>query len=118
MNYDTNNVFARIIRGEIPADKVYEDDSVLAFHDIAGEAPVHVLVIPKGEFISFADFANKASPQTIGDFFSTVGKIAASLNLENGFRIISNTGADASQSVFHFHVHILGGKNLGRLLSS
>jgi histidine triad (HIT) family protein len=115
--YDSNNVFAKIQRGEIPAKKVYEDDAVLAFHDISAAAPVHVLVIPKGEYVSFDDFCAKAANDTIVAFFKSVQRIAAILGLpENGYRLITNHGPDASQSVPHFHVHILGGRSLGGLL--
>lgn len=107
--YDSNNIFAKIIRGEIPSSKVYEDDKVLAFHDISKSAPIHVLVIPKGEYISFADFIAKASDAEVVDFFRKVGQIANSLGI-NDYRLVSNSGPDAGQSVPHFHVHILSGK--------
>ncbi len=117
MKYDKNNIFAKIIRGEIPANKVFEDDDVLAFHDISRLAPVHVLVIPKGEFMNFADFVSGADEKKVSQFFKKVSKIAKTLDLEaSGYRIISNVGSDASQSVPHFHVHILGKKKLGSLL--
>lgn len=117
MSYDSNNIFARIIRGDIPCKKVYEDDQVLAFHDIAPAAPIHVLVLPKGDYISFDDFAVKASADTVKRFFATVQQIAAELGLDDtGYRLIANHGSDASQSVPHFHVHILGGRALGGLL--
>jgi diadenosine tetraphosphate (Ap4A) HIT family hydrolase len=117
MKYDSNNVFAKIIRGEIPSKKVYEDDEVFAFHDISAAAPVHVLVVPKGEYISLNDFAQKAGAEKVGKFFISVQKVAALLGVEEkGYRIITNHGADASQSVFHFHVHILGGRPLGHLV--
>lgn len=117
MKYDSNNVFAKIIRGEIPSKKVYEDDEVFAFHDISAAAPVHVLVVPKGEYISFNDFTQKAGAEKVGSFFAKVQKVAESLEVvEGGYRIITNHGANGSQSVFHFHVHILGGRSLGALL--
>lgn len=116
--YDPNNVFAKILRGEIPCMKVYEDDHTLAFRDVQPAAPVHVLVIPKGEFASFHDFA-AADAVRIGQFFQTVQKIAAQEGLgEGGYRLITNHGANAEQSVPHFHVHILGGRVLGALLAS
>ncbi|MBN8530866.1 MAG: histidine triad nucleotide-binding protein [Alphaproteobacteria bacterium] len=116
MAYDPNNIFAKIIRGEIPCKKVYEDEIALAFADIAPAAPVHVLVLPKGEYLSFDDFAG-AEPEAVGRFFVAVRKVAAQLGLpEGGYRLIMNHGADASQSVPHFHVHILGGRPLGGLL--
>ena len=118
MPYDKNNIFARIIRGEIPSSKVYEDDDVLAFHDIAKAAPVHVVVVPKGDYVSFDDFARHAAPEKIAGFFKTVQKIAAELGAdEDGYRLITNHGAHASQSVPHFHLHILGGRPLGALLA-
>ncbi len=118
MAYDKNNTFAKILRGEIPCKKVYEDEFALAFHDIAPDAPVHVLVVPKGEYASFHDFALGASPHAMKGFFEAVQKVAAQLNLEqSGYRIIANHGPDALQTVHHFHVHILGGKSLGRLVA-
>ncbi len=117
MAYDPANIFARILRGEVPCRKVYEDDVALAFYDIAPAAPVHVLVLPKGEYISFDDFTERAAPATVAAFFASVRAVARGEGLsETGYRLISNHGADASQSVPHFHVHILGGKPLGGLL--
>jgi diadenosine tetraphosphate (Ap4A) HIT family hydrolase len=117
MTYDDTNIFARILRGEIPCKKVHEDDFALAFHDIAPAAPTHVLVIPKHACISFDDFIQSASAETVKGFFSSVQHVAKTLGLtESGYRIISNHGADASQSVAHFHVHILGGRPLGGLV--
>lgn len=117
MPYDPSNIFAKILRGEIPCNKAYEDEAALAFHDIAPAAPVHVLVIPKGEYASFDDFARDAGDGEVHRFFSTVQKIARALGVdETGYRLITNHGADASQSVPHFHVHILGGRLLGGLL--
>lgn len=116
--YDPNNIFAKIIRGEVPCTKVYEDAKTLAFHDISKAAPIHVLVIPKGEYISFNDFASEASAEEIVAFFKKVAEIASSLGLDKtGYRLITNNGNDASQTVPHFHVHILGGKKLGGLIS-
>ncbi len=118
MSYDSENIFAKMIRGEIPNNNVYEDDSVLAFHDIAPAAPVHVLVIPKGEYTSFDDFATKAGMGEVAGFFAKVQHIAAELGVvESGYRLITNHGADASQTVPHFHVHILAGAPLGGLLA-
>lgn len=119
MTYDKNNIFAKILRGEIPASKVYEDNNLLAFNDISRAAPTHILVIPKGEYIDFLDFTTSATPETIANFFKKTNEIAKSLNLENsGFRIISNNGSDAHQTVKHFHIHILAGKKMGPLLAS
>ena len=115
--YDTNNIFAKILRQEIPCDKVFEDDNVLAFHDISHLAPVHVLVIPKGEYLDLEDFTQNAPGEIIADFFAKVSQVAKKLDLSaSGYRIISNKGGDASQSVPHFHVHILGKKKLGPLI--
>ena len=117
--YDKENPFAKIIRKEIPTDIVYEDDVCLAFNDISPAAPIHVLVVPKGEYISFHDFAQKAGEQEVSAFFRSVRKIADDLGLDdNGYRVIFNHGADASQTVFHFHVHIIGGRALGGLVPS
>ncbi len=117
MTYDQNNIFAKIIRGEIPANKLYENDKILAFHDISKAAPTHILVIPKGEYIDFVDFVQKAKADEVTEFFKKVSEIALDLGLDkNGFRIISNIGTDAHQTVKHFHVHILAGKKLGPLL--
>ena len=117
MQYDPNNIFAKIIRGEIPCNKIYEDEFAFAFYDIKPEAPVHVLVLPKGEFVSFDDFVQHASPALFQGFFAAIQKVARELGVtESGYRLITNHGADAAQSVFHFHVHILAGKSLGGLL--
>ncbi len=117
MAYDKNNIFAKILRGEIPCKKVHEDGAVLAFEDISPSAPTHVLVIPKGEYISFEDFTAKADDKTIATFFKTVRMLVEKLGVtENGFRLITNHGEHGSQSVPHFHVHILGGRTLGALL--
>lgn len=119
MSYDKGNIFAKIIRKEIPSSVVYEDDSVMAFNDVAPAAPVHVLVIPKGEFVSFDDFASNADGDTVGNFFKKVQYIAEKeLQLPvDGYRLITNHGRNASQTVPHFHVHILGGRQLGGLLA-
>lgn len=117
MTYDANNIFAKILRKEIPANIVFEDEAVLAFHDISAAAPVHVLVVPKGEYISFDDFMEKAGAEEVAVFFSRIRKIAHTLGIqETGYRLITNHGRNASQSVPHFHVHILAGRPLGGLL--
>jgi len=117
MEYDDSNVFARILRGEIPAKKVHEDAHALAFHDINPQAPVHVLVIPKGKYVSFADFTAKAGAEEVAGFWKAVGHVAASLGLDApGYRILSNIGADGGQEVPHFHVHVFGGRKLGRMV--
>lgn len=118
MAYDDNNVFAKILRGEIPAKKVHEDEFTLAFHDIGAKAPVHVLVIPKGKFVSIVDFGAHADPEEIAGFYRAVVKVATDLGLtETGFRTIANTGLNGGQEVPHFHVHLLGGKKLGPMLA-
>jgi histidine triad (HIT) family protein len=117
MAYDQSNVFARILRGELPCQRVYEDDHALAFHDINPLAPVHVLVIPKGAYVSMDDFTAQASPEQVAGFFRAVGEIARRLGLaDGGYRFLANTGVDANQEVAHFHVHIFGGGNLGPML--
>jgi histidine triad (HIT) family protein len=115
--YDSTNIFARILRGEIPCKPVYEDDTALAFADIAPKAPQHILVIPKGAYVSFADFSARASDAEIAGFIRAVGKIAKAAGIEDdGYRLISNHGQNAHQEVPHFHVHLLGGRALGGLL--
>jgi len=117
MAYDKSNVFARILRGELPARKVYEDSHVLAFRDINPQAPTHILVIPKGEYESMDDFAAKASDGEIAAFFRAVGRIArAEGAATTGYRFLANTGVHAGQEVPHFHVHIFAGKPLGRMI--
>jgi histidine triad (HIT) family protein len=117
MAYDDSNIFARILRHEIPCEKLYEDEFALAFPDIRPAAPCHVLVIPKGKYISIADFGATASPEEITGFFRAVALVAKRLGVEeNGYRLISNAGPDSHQEVPHFHVHILGGRKLGPLL--
>ena len=115
--YDDQNIFARILRGEIPCNKVYEDEWSLAFHDIRPQAPVHVLVIPKGKYVSIADFSAAATPDEITGFWRAVGQVAKGLGLEaDGYRVLMNMGVQAGQEVPHFHVHICGGRPLGRMI--
>jgi histidine triad (HIT) family protein len=117
MAYDRNNVFARILRGEIPCQKVYEDEHVLAFDDITARAPTHVLVIPKGEYVSLDDFSANASEFEIAALVRALGHIARERGVtESGYRILSNTGPAAHQEVPHFHVHLVGGRDLGAML--
>lgn len=117
MAYDDSNVFARILRGELPCRKVYEDEYALAFHDINPLAPVHVLVIPKGPYTSMVDFSKNATDAEIAGFFRAVGRTAEILGLDrSGYRILANNGPDANQEVPHLHVHIFGGRNLGTML--
>jgi len=116
--YDSTNIFARILRGEIPSKRVYEDDHVLAFHDINSAAPVHVLVIPKGAYVSWDDFSARASDGEIAGFVRGVGKVARDLGLvEEGYRALANVGANSGQEVPHLHVHIFGGAPLGPMLA-
>ena len=117
MTYDSRNIFAQIIRGEVPTEKLYEDDHVVAIADIEPAAPAHALIMPKGNYVSFDDFSLHAPPETVAQFFKTIAYVARKLKLEeSGYRLITNHGKDASQSVPHFHVHLLGGKKLGGLL--
>jgi histidine triad (HIT) family protein len=118
MAYDPDNIFARILRGEIPCRKVFEDEHVLAFHDIHPQAPVHILVIPKGAYISLDDFSARASVAEIAGFIRAVGAVARDHGVvETGYRVLANHGVDAHQEVPHFHLHIFGGRPLGRMLS-
>ncbi len=117
MSYDTNNIFARILRGEIPCTKVYEDDHVLAFNDINPQAPVHILVIPKGAYVSWTDFAAGASDAEMAALTRAAGRVAEAAGLaEGGYRVLCNTGADGGQEVDHLHLHVIGGRPLGRML--
>ena len=115
--YDDGNVFARILRGEIPCKRVYEDEFALAFHDIAPQAPLHVLVIPKTRYVSLVDFSTGASETEIAGFWRAVTTVAKQLQLETpGYRVLANMGPHSGQEVPHFHVHIFGGKPLGHML--
>lgn len=115
--YDDANVFARILRGEIPNKTVYEDDWALAFHDINPQAPVHVLVIPKGRYVSWDDFTRNGSDEETAGFIRAVGKVARDLGLvEPGYRLLANIGQHGHQEVPHLHVHIFGGRQLGAML--
>jgi len=115
--YDSNNIFAKILRGEIPCNKIYEDDFAIAFNDIAPKAPVHVLVIPKGAYVSIADFSRDASAEEIAGLYKAVAKVVDQLGIEDsGFRTIANTGLNGGQEVPHFHLHILAGRILGPMV--
>ena len=115
--YDDQNIFARILRSEIPAHLVYQDKWAVAFPDIAPRAPTHVLVIPRGRYVSLSDFAAQASDAEIGGFWRAVGQVARELGLETGgYRVLSNMGENAGQEVPHFHVHLFGGEPLGPML--
>jgi len=116
--YDDSNIFARIVRGEIPSKRLYEDDYALAFHDINPAAPTHILVIPKGAYVSWDDFAAKASEVEIAGFVRAVGKVAREAGaVESGYRLLANTGLNAGQEVPHLHVHIFAGRPLGPMLA-
>ncbi len=118
MTYDADNIFARILRGEIPCSKIFEDEHVLAFHDINPQAPVHVLVICKGAYVSMDDFSAQATEAEIAALFRAVGRIARDLGAaESGYRVLANTGREAGQEVAHFHVHIFAGRPLGPMLA-
>ena len=118
--YDKNNIFARILRGDLPCKKVFENQYALAFHDINPLMPVHVLVIPKGEYVNLDDFSAKATTEELGGFLRAVGEIARLLGVtEDGYRTVANNGAHANQEVQHFHVHIFGGRQIrGRMVKS
>ena len=116
-DYDPSNIFARILRGEIPNRTVHENEHALAFHDVRPQAPVHVLVIPKGPYIDLADFAANATAVEQAGFLAAVAEVARIAGVEGGFRAIANAGPDSHQEVPHFHVHILGGRPLGPMLT-
>lgn len=118
MAYDPNNVFAKILRHEIPCKPVYEDDFALAFHDIAPKAPVHVLVIPKGPYVSFDDFSRDAPEALVVGYIRAIGLVARSLGLDgDGYRLLANTGLNGGQEVPHLHVHLFGGRPLGKMIA-
>jgi len=118
LSYDPANLFARILRGEIPCDRVYEDDHALAFRDIAPAAPHHVLVIPKSAYVSWDDFSARASEAEIAGFVRAVGHVAREAGLvAPGYRLLANTGPHGGQEVPHLHVHVFGGKPLGPMLA-
>ena len=116
--YDDSNIFARILRGEIPSKRVYEDEFALAFHDVNPQAPVHILVIPKGAWVSWDDFSERASAEEIAGFVRAVGKVARDQGLvAPGYRLLANVGRNSRQEVPHLHVHIFGGRGLGPMLA-
>lgn len=115
--YDKNNIFAKIISGEISSDKIHEDDHVIAINDINPVAPVHMLVIPKKPYADFADFISKATKEEVSHYFSAIKNIAENQGLKE-YRLVSNKGTSAGQSVFHFHTHIIGGKTIHGLIDS
>ncbi|HVL78082.1 MAG TPA: histidine triad nucleotide-binding protein, partial [Sphingomicrobium sp.] len=116
--YDESNIFARILRGELPCKRVYEDEHALAFHDINPLAPVHILVIPKGPYVSWDDFSGRASVEEIAGFVRAVGHVARDAGLvDQGYRLLANIGIRGGQEVPHLHVHIFGGRSLGPMLA-
>ena len=115
--YDDQNIFARILRGEIPAKKVYEDAHALAFHDISPLAPTHILVIPKGAYVSWDDFTARAPDDEVAGFVRAVGHVAREARLvSSGYRLLANIGGHGGQEVAHLHVHLFGGRPLGPML--
>lgn len=115
--YDDQNIFAKILRGEIPNRTVYEDEWALAFHDINPQAPFHVLVIPKGAYVSWDDFSDRAPAEEIAGFIRAVGRVAREAGLvEPGYRLLANIGGDGHQEVPHLHVHVFAGRPLGPML--
>ncbi len=116
--YDDQNIFAKILRGEIPSNPVYDDDFAIAFHDINPQAPTHLLVIPKGAYVSWDDFSARASDAEIAGFIRAVGTVARGAGLvEPGYRLLANIGQDGHQEVPHLHVHVFGGRPLGPMLA-
>jgi diadenosine tetraphosphate (Ap4A) HIT family hydrolase len=117
-SYDDSNIFARILRGEIPSDPVYEDEYAFAFHDINPQAPVHILVIPKGAYVSWDDFSERAPAEEIAGFVRAVGHVARTEGLvASGYRLLANVGMNSGQEVPHLHVHLFGGRPLGPMLA-
>lgn len=117
--YDPANIFARILRGELPCKKVYEDEWALAFHDIHPQAPVHILVLPKGAYVSWDDFTSRAPDEEIAGFVRAVGHVARTHDLvAPGYRLLANVGAHGGQEVAHLHVHLFGGRPLGRMTAA
>ena len=115
--YDSNNIFAKILRGEIPCREVYRDEWALAFHDINPQAPLHILVIPTGPYVSWADFSATASAEEIAGFVRAVGQVAREQGLvEPGYRLLANIGQHGHQEVPHLHIHIFGGRQMGAML--
>ena len=116
MNYNDDNIFAKILNKELSADIILENEHAISFHDIAPQAPIHILIIPRGKYIKYDDFLNKASKDEIYDFFKLIKQLVKDYDLENtGYRLITNSGRNANQEVPHFHFHLLAGKNLGKM---
>ena len=122
-NYDNQNIFAKILRGDIPCEKIYEDEYVLSFKDVNPQAPSHILIIPKGAYTDINDFIENASNEEIIGFNKAIPVVANQLGISEtsggkGYRLISNAGSEAHQTVAHFHIHLLAGRNLGPMLVS
>ena len=122
MTYDTNNIFAKILRGEIPCKKIYENEYILAFHDINPQKKVHALVIPKGEYINLDDFSSKASGQEITGLIKGISIVAKKIGVSDevkggGYRTLVNVGENGEQEVLHLHFHIFGGEKVGKMIS-
>ena len=116
MIYDDNNIFANIINKKVSTDIIMESEHAIAFNDIAPQAPIHILIIPKGKYIKYDDFLNKASKEEIYDFFMLVNRLVKTNDLEDsGYRLISNAGKNGNQEVPHLHFHLLAGQNLGKM---
>ena len=120
MSYDDNNIFAKILRGEVPCDKIYEDDYVLSFYDISPQKKIHALIIPKGKYIDLDDFSLNASPNEMAGLFKGVNKVAKKLGISNdtgkGYRALSNIGEHGGQEVPHLHFHLFGGEKVGKMV--
>ena len=121
MSYDENNIFAKILRGEVPCEKIYEDEYVLSFYDVNPQRKIHALVIPKGKYIDLDDFNAKASEEEIVAYFKGISKVAKKLGISldtgKGYRTISNLSEHGGQEVSHLHFHLLGGEKVGRMLN-
>ena len=116
MTYNDNNIFAQIIDKKLPTEIILENEYAIAFNDIAPQAPIHILIIPKGKYIKYDDFINKASKEEIHNFFMLINQLVKDYNLENsGYRLITNAGKNANQEVPHLHFHLLAGQNLGKM---
>ena len=115
-NYNSENIFAKILKKEIPSDMVYEDEYVFAFNDINPQAPVHILIIPKEQYCSFDDFSKEANDKTICTMIRCIPKITRKLKIENGYRLVTNVGTTGGQEVPHFHIHLLSGGQFGKIL--
>ena len=116
MTYDNNNIFSQIINKKLPTEIILDNEHAIAFNDIAPQAPIHILIIPKGKYIKFDDFINNASKEEIYNFFRLINQLVKDFNLENdGYRLITNAGKNANQEVPHLHFHLLGGQNLGKM---